>query len=171
MLCKRTARTPTPRRALALPPRVFGGLTHMPFPTESPTRSTRRVHRAPLPARCRDVLPVLRRVLRPLRRADLRRRGRADGHGAVRVDVPGFVLRGGDGGNGVIRPDVLRGVTNETRRFLHPTSQAWIHFLYVADDDDDEKHQPSCRLSISPGCPPRVRSAPLRWPSARRSCA
>ena len=27
------------------------------------------------------------------------------------------------------------------------------------------------RLPISPGCPPRVRSAPLRWPSARRSCA
>ena len=44
---KRTARTPTPRRALALPPRVFGGLTNMPFPSESPTRSTRRVHRGP----------------------------------------------------------------------------------------------------------------------------
>ena len=62
----------------------------------------------------RDGLAVVRRVLRPLRRADLRRRGRADGHSAVRVEVPELLLRGEDGGNGVIRPDVLRGVTNET---------------------------------------------------------
>lgn len=53
---KRTARTPTPRRALALPPRVFGGLTNMPFPTESPTRSTRRVHRGP---RCGTMSNIL----------------------------------------------------------------------------------------------------------------
>ena len=56
---KRTARTPTPRRALALPPRVFGGLTNMPFPTESPTRSTRRVHRGPRCGKMSNILVLV----------------------------------------------------------------------------------------------------------------